>query len=60
MQTEGKRQLIKHKITWCFIILVAGFIGMRLKMAYILSYSCSAQGPGPFGLVMKAPLSKEH
>lgn len=30
MQTEGKRQLIKHKITPCFIILTAGFIGMRL------------------------------
>ena len=40
MQTEGKRQLIKHKITWCFIRPGAGFIGMRFKMAYILSSSC--------------------
>lgn len=40
MQTEGKRQLIKHKITWCFIRLRAGFMGTRLKMAYILSPSC--------------------
>lgn len=41
MQTEGKRQLIKHKITWCFIILVAGFMGMRFKMACVLSLGCS-------------------
>lgn len=39
MQTEGKRQFIKHKITWCFIRRRAGFMGTRWKMAYILSPS---------------------
>lgn len=50
MQTEGKRQLIKHKITWCFIRLVAGFMGVRLKMACILHSSCGERTARP-GLV---------
>lgn len=46
MQTEGKRQLIKHKITLCFSIPAAGFIGVRLETAPTLSSSCSRWGAG--------------
>lgn len=43
---KAKRQLIKHKITPCFIILAAGFMGVRLETAPTLSSSCGRWGAG--------------
>lgn len=57
MQTEKKGQLIKHKITGCFITTGARFLSVGANVVYTLSSRCYKWKDLTFYLVMNVAAS---